>query len=44
MCERYLEERGVNSALASFISDYAELKEQREYVNWLKNLKTFIDN
>ena len=41
--ERYLEERGINSALAMFIPDYAELKEQKEYTAWLKNLKAFVD-
>jgi complement component 1 Q subcomponent-binding protein, mitochondrial len=41
--ERYLEERGINSALAIFIPDYAELKEQKEYTTWLKNLKAFVD-
>jgi len=43
LMERYLEERGINTALALFIPDYAELKEQKEYVNWLKNLKSFVD-
>jgi complement component 1 Q subcomponent-binding protein, mitochondrial len=41
--ERYLEERGINTALAVFIPDYAELKEQKEYISWLKNLKSFVD-
>jgi complement component 1 Q subcomponent-binding protein len=35
LLERYLEERGINSALATFVPDLAELKEQREYVVWL---------
>ena len=35
MLERYLDERGVNTALALFVPDYADLKEQREYVRWL---------
>jgi complement component 1 Q subcomponent-binding protein len=43
LMERYLEERGINTALAMFIPDYAELKEQKEYINWLKNLKSFVD-
>lgn len=43
LIERYLEERGINTALAMFIPDYAELKEQKEYINWLKNLKSFVD-
>ena len=43
LVERYLEERGINTALALFIPDYAELKEQKEYISWLKNLKSFVD-
>jgi complement component 1 Q subcomponent-binding protein len=43
LMERYLEERGINTALALFIPDYAELKEQKEYISWLKNLKSFVD-
>jgi complement component 1 Q subcomponent-binding protein len=43
LMERYLEERGINTALAVFIPDYAELKEQKEYITWLKNLKSFVD-
>ncbi|KAI9245553.1 mitochondrial glycoprotein [Phascolomyces articulosus] len=39
---RYLEERGVNAALATFLPDYVEYKEQKEYVHWLDSMKTFI--
>ncbi|KAI9316884.1 mitochondrial glycoprotein [Dichotomocladium elegans] len=39
---RYLEERGVNSALATFLPDYVEYKEQKEYINWLDNMKSFV--
>ena len=35
MFERYLDERGVNTALALFVPDYVDHKEQREYVRWL---------
>ncbi|BGP15693.1 Mitochondrial acidic protein mam33 [Rhodosporidiobolus nylandii] len=41
--EQYLEERGVNSALALFIPDLAEWKEQKEYVRWLEGTKAFIE-
>jgi len=41
--ERYLEERGISSSLALFIPEYAEYKEQKEYVKWLERVKTFID-
>ncbi|KAL1746017.1 mitochondrial glycoprotein [Schizophyllum fasciatum] len=41
--EKFLQERGVNEALALFIPEYAEYKEQKEYVRWLKDVKTFVD-
>lgn len=41
--ERFLEERGINGDLALFVPEYAEYKEQKEYVKWLQNVKTFID-
>ena len=37
MLERYLDERGVNSQLATFVPDYIDYKEQREYVQWLES-------
>lgn len=40
--ERYLEERGVNAELANMIPDYIQVKEQKEYVRWLSNVKDFI--
>ncbi|KAI7898189.1 mitochondrial glycoprotein [Cokeromyces recurvatus] len=40
--ERYLEERGVNAALANFLPGYVEYKEQKEYVQWLQNMKNFV--
>ncbi|KAL9547248.1 hypothetical protein MBANPS3_006252 [Mucor bainieri] len=40
--ERYLEERGVNAALANFLPDYVEYKEQKEYTQWLQNMKNFV--
>lgn len=41
--ERYLEERGITQALAVFVPDYMDIKEQREYQTWLKGVKEFID-
>ncbi|KAG6900275.1 hypothetical protein C0993_000463 [Termitomyces sp. T159_Od127] len=41
--EKYLAERGVNETAALFIPEYAEYKEQKEYVSWLKNLKSFVE-
>lgn len=35
LLERYLDERGIDAALASFVPDYIDFKEQKEYVRWL---------
>lgn len=43
MLERYLDERGVNTALAIFVPDYIDMKEQKEYVRWLENVKGFVE-
>ncbi|CAJ2509219.1 Uu.00g142450.m01.CDS01 [Anthostomella pinea] len=43
LMERYLEDRGVTQAMAVFVPDYMDLKEQREYNTWLKDVKTFVD-
>jgi len=43
LLERYLDERGIDTALATFIPDYIDFKEQREYLRWLANLKAFVD-
>lgn len=40
--ERYLEERGIDTELANAIPDYIQVKEQKEYVRWLKNVKDFV--
>ena len=37
LLERYLDERGVNTALALFVPDYIDFKEQREYLDWLSS-------
>lgn len=39
---QYLEERSIGTDLALLIPEYIEYKEQREYVQWLANLKEFI--
>ncbi|THH00108.1 hypothetical protein EW026_g2362 [Hermanssonia centrifuga] len=41
--EKFLQERGINDSLAMFIPEFAEYKEQKEYVGWLQNVKSFID-
>ncbi|RPA98806.1 mitochondrial glyco protein [Choiromyces venosus 120613-1] len=42
LLERYLDERGINTALALFVPDYIDYKEQREYVQWLENVHSFV--
>lgn len=37
LLERYLDERGIDTALALWIPDYIDFKEQREYLNWLSS-------
>ena len=37
LMERYLEERGINTALALWIPEYIDFKEQREYLTWLSS-------
>lgn len=41
--EKYLQERGINSSVASFIPEYAAHKEQQEYVKWLSKVNNFIE-
>ncbi|KAI1273536.1 mitochondrial glycoprotein [Xylaria sp. FL0933] len=43
LMERYLEERGISQAMALFVPDYMNVKEQREYQTWLKNVKDFVE-
>ncbi|KAL8755635.1 MAG: hypothetical protein Q9199_003505 [Rusavskia elegans] len=43
LLERYLNERGIDTALALWVPEYIDWKEQREYLTWLSNVKTFVD-
>ncbi|GAB7337486.1 hypothetical protein MBLNU457_g2816t1 [Dothideomycetes sp. NU457] len=43
LLESYLEERGINTAMAVFIPAYIDMKEQKEYVRWLGNMKNFFE-
>ncbi|KAL8901160.1 MAG: hypothetical protein Q9192_000695 [Flavoplaca navasiana] len=43
LLERYLNERGIDTALALWVPEYIDWKEQREYISWLSNVKTFVD-
>ncbi|CAG8041264.1 unnamed protein product [Penicillium salamii] len=40
--ERYIEDRGINAELATMIPDYISVKEQKEYLRWLENVKNFV--
>ena len=37
LLERYLDERGINTALALWVPEYIDFKEQREYLDWLSS-------
>ncbi|KAJ3546346.1 hypothetical protein NMY22_g2083 [Coprinellus aureogranulatus] len=41
--DKFLQERGVNENVALFIPEYAEWKEQNEYVKWLGKVKNFVE-
>jgi complement component 1 Q subcomponent-binding protein len=41
--DKFLQERNINEAVALFIPEYAEFKEQNEYVKWLGRVKAFVD-
>ncbi|KAK5075280.1 Mitochondrial acidic protein mam33 [Lithohypha guttulata] len=43
MYDNYIGERGINTQLVWFLTRYVDYKEQREYVQWLDNMKKFID-
>lgn len=42
--DEYLAEIGLDDEVCNFIDALALDKEQREYMGWLKNLKSFIEN
>jgi complement component 1 Q subcomponent-binding protein len=39
LVEDYLRERGINTALAQWVPEYIDFKEQREYMKWLDGKK-----
>ena len=41
LIDRYIQERGVDTALAVWVPDYVDWKEQREYVAWLERKSGF---
>lgn len=42
LLERYLDERGINTALALWVPEYIDFKEQREYLKWLSGRSTIF--
>ena len=38
----YLHERGITYDFARYLFNFAIDKEQREYMNWLKDIKSFV--
>ena len=43
LLEQYLDVRGLNAGLASFVPDYIDVKEQREYLGWLGRVRGFVE-
>ncbi|KAJ7663045.1 mitochondrial glycoprotein [Mycena rosella] len=41
--DQFLEERDLGESTAFFLPEYAQYKEQREYVRWLETVKDFVD-
>jgi len=39
----YLDARGINTALALFVPEYIDVKEQKEYMGWLGRVKEFVE-
>ncbi|MCL7030905.1 hypothetical protein MKW94_005799 [Papaver nudicaule] len=42
--ERYLEVRGISGDLANYLHKYMTKKEGKEYTEWLKNMKEFVES
>ncbi|PWA86294.1 glycoprotein family protein [Artemisia annua] len=40
---KYLEIRGIKPSATNFLHEYMINKEHKEYTNWLKNLKKFVE-
>lgn len=41
--EKYLASKGIDAGLSSFISEFSTDRENREYIIWLNNLKSFVE-
>lgn len=40
---KYLEVRGITPSLSNYLCEYMINKESKEYTNWLKNVKEFVE-
>jgi len=40
---KYLEVRGITPSLSNYLCEYMINKESKEYTNWLKNVKAFVE-
>ncbi|KAL0728743.1 hypothetical protein Bca4012_024836 [Brassica carinata] len=40
---RFLEIRGITPTITDFLEDYVANKDNREYLHWLKDVKTFVE-
>jgi ferritin len=38
----YLEERGIDAALGEYLLEAADSKEQKEYLQWLVGIQSFV--
>ncbi|KAH9844975.1 MAM33, mitochondrial matrix glycoprotein [Teratosphaeria destructans] len=43
LLETYLDVRGINTGLALFVPEYIDVKEQKEYLGWLKRVREFVE-
>lgn len=43
LLENYLNERGIDTQLAMFIPEYIDVKEQKEYLRWLEQVRKFVE-
>ncbi|PON90803.1 Mitochondrial glycoprotein [Trema orientale] len=41
---KYLEVRGIKPSTTNFLHEYMIAKDSKEYMNWLKNLKNFVEH
>ncbi|KAL5550274.1 hypothetical protein UlMin_000450 [Ulmus minor] len=42
--QKFLEVRGINASTTNFLHEYMMSKDSKEYLNWLKSLKDFVEH